>query len=337
MTIPTPNAAIEARVGEVRGDRLCLRCGFNLHAQIILREPHYGLFIVRCPECSSVTALQEYPVLGRWAKRWGFMLAAAYVLLAVALLLAAGIAAGGFAAAMSMEHHTSVCNDIATRHRMWFDKTGQLQIAISASPSNANLANVTSNYVQNWGSLAAINADWWNTKGREEVLAGRSLWILKFSGEVLAGCIAACAAALAVGAIGAVIMPGLRRTRLLFVPYAVAAIGGVVVVLIPEAVWFRPPAWLPGYVAAGTLAPEVMIPYLKFILLAALIVFITLGMFIGRPIARGLIRLLLPPKYAGAFSFLWECDGRRFRPSSGTTARTPTSPADTADSPRPGS
>jgi hypothetical protein len=337
MTTEVPTALAETRVSEVRGDRLCLRCGFNLHGQTILKEPHYGLFIVRCPECSAVTALQEYPVLGRWAKRWGFVLATAYVLLVVGLVIAAGLAAGGFSTAMAMEHSNSVCNDIVSRHRAWFDKTGQLQLAISSSPLNANLANMTNNYVQNWGPFAAINTDWWTTTGRDEVLAARSTGIMSLRGEVLAGCIAACVAALAVGAISAVIMPGLRRARLLVVPIVVTIIGVVLIVVIPDAISFRLPAWLPGYVASGTLAPEVMIPHLRFMLLGALLVFITLGMFMGRPIARGLIRLLLPPKYASAFSFLWESDGQRFKPSAGTTARTPTSPADTADSPRPGS
>ena len=58
------------------GDRLCTKCGYNLTGQPVLREPHYEMLIVRCPECGAVAALQEYPVLGRWAGRWAALLAA---------------------------------------------------------------------------------------------------------------------------------------------------------------------------------------------------------------------------------------------------------------------
>jgi hypothetical protein len=67
------------------------------------------------------------------------------------------------------------------------------------------------------------------------------------------------------------------------------------------------------------LASEIMPAFLPYLLLAGVGVFVTLGVFIGRPLCRGLLMLFLPPRYAGAFSFLWECDGKRFRPSSGTT------------------
>ena len=73
----------DARLGVVLGDRLCVRCGFNLHGQTITREPHYQMLSVRCPECSTLASLQEYPVLGRWGQRFGIVFALLW--LAVAL------------------------------------------------------------------------------------------------------------------------------------------------------------------------------------------------------------------------------------------------------------
>jgi hypothetical protein len=318
MTTDTTTTKAEVRLGDVRGDRLCVRCGFNLHGQTILREPHYGLFIVRCPECSGVTSLQEYPVLGRWAKRWGFMLAAAYVLIVVGLLLASGVAAGGFAAAMAYQHRVEVCNRIGALHRAWFERTGQVTIAINASPLNANLASTTQSYVQSWGPFAAVSTEWWNAEGRDAVNAQRDRGVSTLTGEVLGGCAAASAAAVTVGCVFASILPGLRRVRLLLVPLAVLFVGSVLILVIPEPGLFIPPPWLPGYVTAGTLVDEVLIPHLRLMLLAGLVGFVALGVFVGRPLCRGLLRLFLPPKYAGAFSFLWECDGKRFRPSLGT-------------------
>ena len=50
------------------GDRFCTKCGYNLVGQEIVREKHYELLIVRCPECATVTGLQDYPRLGTWPK-----------------------------------------------------------------------------------------------------------------------------------------------------------------------------------------------------------------------------------------------------------------------------
>jgi hypothetical protein len=319
MTGETTTMHAEVRLGDVRGDRLCVRCGFNLHGQTILREPHYGLFIVRCPECSGVTSLQEYPVLGRWAKRWGFMLAAAYLLITVALLVGAGLAAGGFSVAIDYDQRIATCNTIASVHGRWFNATGQLQSMTSMSPAQAALAAATKNSVQNWGEYAAVNQYWWRTLGRESVLAAYDMRSNRFRVEIVASVMFASVASVAAGCIFAVIMPGLRGVRLLIVPAAILTLGALLNLGMPERANFIPAGWLPEYVPAGMLASEIMPAFLPYLLLAGVGVFVTLGVFIGRPLCRGLLMLFLPPRYAGAFSFLWECDGKRFRPSSGTT------------------
>ena len=40
-------------------------------------------------------------------------------------------------------------------------------------------------------------------------------------------------------------------------------------------------------------------------------VFVVLGTRIGRPVARGLLRMFLPPKARQHFSFLWNVDGKQ--------------------------
>ena len=67
----------------VTGDRLCIRCGYNLIGQSILREPHYNLLIARCPECGAAAGVQEYPLLGPWAHRWGMIIAALWFILII--------------------------------------------------------------------------------------------------------------------------------------------------------------------------------------------------------------------------------------------------------------
>ena len=39
------------RIAILIGDRFCTRCAYNLVGQSVLREPHYNMLIVRCPEC----------------------------------------------------------------------------------------------------------------------------------------------------------------------------------------------------------------------------------------------------------------------------------------------
>src|SRR5688572_5228275 len=86
----------EVRVSVLMGDRLCAACAYNLTGQTIVREPHYKLLIVRCPECATVASVQEYPLLGRWAVRWAMVLAGIWFLVLVAMWIASGATVFGF-------------------------------------------------------------------------------------------------------------------------------------------------------------------------------------------------------------------------------------------------
>ena len=89
-------AAEEVRISVVTGDRLCARCAYNLTGQLVTREPHYGLLIVRCPECATVASIQEYPLLGRWANRWGAVLAVVCLIFLLGMWLASSAATFGW-------------------------------------------------------------------------------------------------------------------------------------------------------------------------------------------------------------------------------------------------
>jgi hypothetical protein len=103
----TPSApehtAREQRVSTVTGDRLCTTCSYNLVGQMVLREPHYGLLIVRCPECGTVASVQEYPLLGRWANRWGAVLAALYFIFLLGMWPASSGTIAGMAVGIAEE------------------------------------------------------------------------------------------------------------------------------------------------------------------------------------------------------------------------------------------
>ncbi len=45
---------------------ICMSCGFDLARIRPVREPHYGLMIVRCPRCTRAAVRQLHPLLRRW-------------------------------------------------------------------------------------------------------------------------------------------------------------------------------------------------------------------------------------------------------------------------------
>ncbi|MDF1809029.1 MAG: hypothetical protein P1U42_04970 [Phycisphaerales bacterium] len=73
---------------QIRADRACIGCGFNLFGQPVVKEEHYNLAITRCPECGEVAAIQSYPTMSHWVNRFRVILGAGWV---VSLLVAFAI------------------------------------------------------------------------------------------------------------------------------------------------------------------------------------------------------------------------------------------------------
>ncbi|MBL9147791.1 MAG: hypothetical protein JNM94_03775 [Phycisphaerae bacterium] len=84
------------RLGQLESDRLCRVCLHQLAGQIVYRDRRLDIPFVRCPECGTNAAVTEYPVGGRWIRRFGSFLATILMLLAFACL-AADVAASSAA------------------------------------------------------------------------------------------------------------------------------------------------------------------------------------------------------------------------------------------------
>jgi len=99
MSDPSPTTptqpSLPHRVSVLVGDRFCATCGFNLVGQTVVREPHYHMLMVRCPECGTAAAMQEYPMLGRWANRWARVLAVLLLLVCTVFTIGASFACWG--------------------------------------------------------------------------------------------------------------------------------------------------------------------------------------------------------------------------------------------------
>ena len=303
---------VEQRTGEIQGDRLCLRCGFNLHGQSILREPHYNLLIVRCPECASVTGLQEYPTLGRWARRWAFVFAGVYALFVFAALLVAGLTSGAATLATAEEFEREVASHVAAEHRSWFQSTDQATVLRNSYPNQQAAVTQTIGSVNNWGSWAAVNEQWWRDGGKQSVrealnrsTPARMAILLAFTLIPLGGAL--------MGVAFASLLPGLRGYRLLVVPLLVGLLAAAMSAAIRMANMGPPANFVEGYVRAVSLAREIVPQASWMVLLGLLLVGLSVGVLIGRSIVRFLVRLLLPPRTAAALGYLWEADGKTYR------------------------
>jgi|GEM_PF-1353801 len=71
---------------QIRADRACIGCGFNLFGQPVIKEEHYNLAIARCPECGEVAAIQTYPTMSHWVNRFRAIIGAGWVVTLIAAI-----------------------------------------------------------------------------------------------------------------------------------------------------------------------------------------------------------------------------------------------------------
>ena len=114
---------VDQRIGYVVGDRLCHRCAYNLTNQPIVRETHYDMAIIRCPECGTVAATQEYPTLSRWAGRLTAVSGGLWLVIMLVFVLLSGFIQAGFAVLLMDALVTDIGEPIRQSHREWYQET----------------------------------------------------------------------------------------------------------------------------------------------------------------------------------------------------------------------
>ena len=294
-------ASADVRVSTLIGDRLCIKCGYNLVGQPILRESHYDMLIVRCPECATVASVQEYPLLGRWANRWASLLGAMWMLALVGLW--AGTSAAIFAFAIgSAELSTETYGELI---RQKFNTWQLQQPGAGGTPTGGNTVILPG------GGRIVVNANintadftaWWQQQDRAAVLreAGGRLsgfnWIVCYIWLWMA------ITSVVIGVIWSTALLARGRRGLLawglVIILTAAAIG-----LIPVLDWLADtPSWT--YQAAA----QQIAPLILGLSLLWGAIWLTVGLMFGRSITRGLIRLMLPPRMRSSLAFLWLTDG----------------------------
>ena len=308
----------EQRVSVIVGDRLCVHCGYNLTGQSIYREPHYDLLIARCPECGAVASVLEYPVLGRWANRWAAVIAALWLLVLMVIWLGTSGALFGLSMATGAQGARNEFRTyIEDEYKQWEAEQAGATAPNTAPGALNTTTAVTSRTVItlppgtppqvtafiNRGSRYANFESWWGQQdkaalvqeagGVDGVLDRRAffIWVPLSMVAFILGCFWGIAL--------------LRRRRLgllIWVGVIMATAG--VYALIPTLIWLYEEPSYPWRAAERIVAPPLLVLSLAYAAIP-----LTIGVLVGRPLARQLIRTLLPPRLRSSLSLLWTTDG----------------------------
>lgn len=286
-TTPAPQSTLqpaETRIDVLRGDRCCAGCGFNLYGQVIVREGHYRMLIVRCPECGTVAALQEYPTLTRMAWRVRMLLAAVWLAAILGGLVVTGAVIYGFSQAVMQT------------------VTASYQSAVQAAWTEYSTKSLTPAQQAAWWNTQGMD-DWWKALPPSAFFADHGGWAgLDWWGALILTF--AAATLVPIGVVWSVALARLRGVRLLavlLIPLFIAGVFAAGDFVNGSGTWFlgaqylvrRQIGWLPMAGAAG-----------------ACLLTLFAGALAGRPIARAFLRLTLPARLLAAFAFLWLVDGK---------------------------
>lgn len=341
MTVERNASSIAVPGSEARsvlvGDRLCASCGFNLVGQSIVREPHYGMIMVRCPECGSAAALQEYPLLGRWASRWTRVLIVAWFFVLFAVTMATAGSLFGISIAASEMSYWPFSEFVLKRYNEWYlvqpvvPAPAGVSVASSiASPSSVDplssgiavpapdpaaaaapdAAAPTTARAAPAAPPAKQPANQWETLDPEWIKAhpvgallreAGGFWGIADGAFLRLWVIVAIIAALW-GLVWSVLLLGTPRWKL---PLVVVPLAFAVASIFVAIQWSDTHRWI---TAQNIASQSVGIWALVMTLLFSAVP-LSAGLLVGRSIARLLVRILLPPRPRASLADLWLCDG----------------------------
>ncbi len=281
---PTVESAQEMKPlgSTISTDRLCASCNFNLFGQLVHREPHYGLVVARCPECGTIASLQEYPAMTKWIGRWKLLLVGAWIgLLLIVAMIQAGVVSG-----FTHSSITTASGEYADRLNDEFQR--------SFNTENSQ------NYGRGW-----IDNGW--AKANAPRILDEMGGVLKATNPyILWGWVPPALIAGGFGIFWSVTLLGARRRTVLLVNTIPIALGFFFLVqsstttrifVTGQMVWTE-------YIAHEPFQMPVALATIFVMFLA-----ISAGVFIGRPFARFMICLMLPPRLRAPLGILWTRDG----------------------------
>lgn len=286
-----PQVQADQRVSTLVGDRLCIKCHYNLCGQPIVREGHYGMLIVRCAECGTVASLQEHPLLGRWAGRWAIVLVGLWLLVLLVTWLISNLIMYGITNSVAVHATDPYARHVAELQQVWIERTGadQQQMWWYGGRSSSYYAH--------------LHQDWWDTQDPAALLAEVGGWVRVADWRAMWSLARVSPLAIAFGCVWALLLPHVRRRWLPVLSPALVAL----------AMWFvfmglsDPMGIGLGWSIGDTVFPQVG-QKVQYLAVLALLVPLCIGLLLGRTLARLLVRAILPPRLRGSLAGLWLID-----------------------------
>jgi prepilin signal peptidase PulO-like enzyme (type II secretory pathway) len=276
-----PPAALRPlqRHAQIEVDTFCVECGYNLHGQPVTRDERLGIFVCRCPECGRFhPAGTGTTATSTWMSRLGTALLVLWVLFVLHAIfwICMGLGAVQVVHLETFSYSKMVAND--GRDVEW----GQVTNAAGTPGGWGAIYADTKQPAPNWKMIRTFtrpeNYPKW---GWEEI----ALYV--FFGAAIG---------FTTGVLLVVFFWHWRRKRyplVMILPFAIAAVVATVSYYAEE---YGP---LFGWAVS------------RLLMYAALeAAFISLGILVGRPIMRGLLRTFIPPRPRQHFAFLWRADGK---------------------------
>lgn len=285
----------EARVSTLVGARLCAGCGFDLCGQPVVREPHYKMLMVRCPECATVAGLQEYPQRTRWIGRLTGLWVAAWLMV---LIIAALVSAALLNTAANSTARTMVSGYAAEIAVAYNDHLQRTPV-----PSPGNVYNP-------WQQNGPPSADWWVdetwwARASDATLGASGGAFHATRWPLVAKAVYDLPMAVLIGLVWSVALLHVRRRRVL----VLAAVLALVALFLNMLSWGQLRFFMGSNRPAAELAMSQMGTFARVAALGVLAGGVMVGLWIGRPLARWAVRILLPPRLWGSLSLLWIEEG----------------------------
>jgi len=275
----------ERPTGQIRADRACIACGFNLHGQPVHKEPHYGLAIARCPECGTAAALQQYPTATHLVSRYRGLLGAFWIgsLLIIALLNVMHV--------MFMIESVAQAAGSLMTERIVFDYEAWME----QGQGSGQAAQISFN-------LFWVDPAWVRDHLETTVRQAGGLWE-NFSVRAVYALVGVFIAAVPWGVWWSIALLGSSRLKVMIASVGIVLVG-VLLDLAPAMNSGSMMNVMPTQIA-GDLYRLLVLP----MVVPVAILGMALGVRIGRPCARWIIVAALPPRARAPFGVFWTRDG----------------------------
>lgn len=278
---PPPSRPLE-RHARIEADLFCDHCGYNLHTQPVVRDARLGILVVRCTECGRFQPAAVATSASRvWLNRLAVMALALWVFLILGFAMGGTAGMAGLQAA-TIEVLTSggyFAPDGARLYRSWDPTTSQ---TVWRRIDNDLVVQGDPPWRRDWRPAREFYAD----------RVPYAMFALLF-----------LVVPLAFGTILSVLLWHVPRRRywILAIPPFVGAAFVIAICDVNHPGRGERMGMITGIVAGAALLQATAI---------------LLGTRIGRPLARWVVTLVVPPKPRQALAFLWTTDGRPAPPAA---------------------